>query len=161
MLISKVIRKTYIIIKRAYYTFFCRNICIGKGLNFRRNFLINVSKNGKVEIGNNVFFNNEVTINAHSKVSIGDNCIFGENVKIYDHNHVFSDFNKPIYLQGYNCREVKIGNGCWIGSNATILPGSNIGNNTIIGAGCVILGSIGSGMIVTAANRELIIKRRN
>lgn len=160
MLLIRVLRKIYIVIKRLYYLMFNRNISIGKGVNFRRNFTINITKTGKLIIGDNVFFNNEVSINVHNHISIGNDCIFGENVKIYDHNHVYSDFETPIYMQGFKSAPISIGFGCWIGSNVVILPGCIIGDNTIIGAGCVISGDIKSNMIVTAMNRELRIVRR-
>lgn len=160
MLLIRVLRKIYIVIKRVYYLMFNRNISIGKGLNFRRNFIINIAKTGKIIIGDNVFFNNEVSINVHNHISIGNDCIFGENVKIYDHNHVFSDCETPINMQGFKSAPISIGSGCWIGSNVVILPGCRIGDNTIIGAGCVISGDIKSNMIVTAMNRELRIVRR-
>lgn len=34
--------------------------------------------------------------------------------------------------------KIIIGDDVWIGANVTILPGCNIGNGTIIGAGCVV-----------------------
>ena len=36
-------------------------------------------------------------------------------------------------------KPITIGNGCWIGSNSTVLPGVNIGNGTIIAAGSVVV----------------------
>ena len=157
----KIIRKINIVIRRLYYSLICKNIDIGLRLNFRRNFTINCEGDGKVFIGSNVFFNNEVTINSHKSIKIGDNCIFGENVKIYDHNHVFSVLEVPIREQGFRCKEIVIGNNCWVGSNVVILPGSFIGDGSIIGAGCVVSGYIEKDSIVTSSCRELIITRRN
>jgi acetyltransferase-like isoleucine patch superfamily enzyme len=148
MLLDRGIRRIRIISKKIYYKLFFGNIVFGKGLNFRRNFLINVSKNGKVIIGNNVFFNNDISLNSHELISIGNDCVFGENVKIYDHNHKFADANTGIGKQGYTCRPVHIGNNCWIGSGVIILAGSTIGDHIVIGAGCVINGNIESNTIV-------------
>jgi acetyltransferase-like isoleucine patch superfamily enzyme len=39
-------------------------------------------------------------------------------------------------------KEVIIGDNVWIGGNATILPGTTIGDNCVIGAGSVVTKSI-------------------
>lgn len=155
MILSKIVRKIKIFSRRMYYRFFCPNICVGRNLTFRRNFLINVSPKGKVLIGNDVFFNNYVTINSHEMISIGDQCIFGENVKIYDHNHKFTAGDVSISEQGYTCRHVHIGNNCWIGSGVIILAGATIGDHVVIGAGCVISENVESGTIVRLKQEKI------
>jgi acetyltransferase-like isoleucine patch superfamily enzyme len=40
-----------------------------------------------------------------------------------------------------------VGEGCCIFENSTLLPGVNIGNNTIIGAGSVVTKDIPAGVI--------------
>lgn len=147
-ILFRVIRKADIVCRRIVYNIFSNNISVGKRLNFRRRFEINAVDGGTVKIGNKVFFNNDCSINAHKSIEIGDNCIFGENVKIYDHNHIFKDLSKPIYKQGFKCKNVIIGNDCWIGSNTVILAGSIIGDHCIVGAGCIISGIIPSNSIV-------------
>ena len=57
-------------------------------------------------------------------------------------------------------KNVVIGDNCWIGSNVVILPGVEIGANSIIGAGCVISESIPEGVIATF-NRELRYTKRD
>lgn len=57
---------------------------------------------------------------------------------MYDHNHRFRDLNKPIKEQGFSDGEVIIGKHCWIGSNVVLLKGTHIGDNCVIGAGCVV-----------------------
>lgn len=156
---GRIFNRVKIIIQNTYYKFFCKNIEIGDNLYYRRGFIINADKNAIVKIGSSVFFNNDCTINAHEKTLIGDNCIFGENVKIYDHNHIFSSYDIPICKQGFKNKPVIIGNNCWIGSNVTILAGTIISDNTIIGAGCVIDKNIDEGMIVTM-DRKVIVRER-
>lgn len=131
----------------------------GDGFAFRRRFSANITENGKLKIGNNVFFNDDCSLNCKFEINIGNDCIFGENVKIYDHNHTFTNYLMPICKQGYNLKSVQIGDNCWIGSNVVVLPGTKIGSNSIIGAGSVISGEIPEGVIVTS-NRELQFIRR-
>lgn len=148
MILYKANRKIKILFRRVLYKLFYSNIYIGKNLNFRKNFIINVSTEGKVLIGNDVFFNNNVSINSHKMISIGDHCIFGEGVKIYDHNHKFYRCGTNIDQQGYSCDSVHIGKNCWIGSDVIILAGSKIGDHVVISAGCVISENVPSGTLV-------------
>lgn len=121
---------------------------IGKHVTWRHGFVVLIAEGGLIEIGEDCFFNNYCSINSNQKVSIGAGSIFGENVKIYDHNHRFRDPDKKIKDQGFNNGEVLIGEHCWIGSNVTILKGANIGNNCVIGAGCIIADKIEDNTIV-------------
>lgn len=120
---------------------------IGKGTTWRRCFSIMKATDAKIEIGDNCFFNNDCSINANHLIKIGGGSLFGENVKIYDHNHRFNE-NKPIKTQGFSNGTVVIGNRCWIGSNVVILKGAEIGNNCVIGAGCVVSGKVPDNSIV-------------
>ena len=54
---------------------------------------------------------------------------------------------------------VTIGDFVWCGLNVTILPGVNIGDRVIVGAGSVVTKSIPAGSIV-AGNPAKIIGRR-
>lgn len=89
-------------------------------------------------ISNKCFFNNYCTLASMARITIGEGTIFGENVKIYDHNHCYKDISTPIKEQGYTSAPIKIGRHCWIASNVTILKGVTIGDNCVIGAGCVV-----------------------
>ena len=94
-----------------------------------------------------IFFNNDCSLNANNSIEIGEGTLYGENVKIYDHNHRFNQ-QKEIKQQGYSNGRVVIGQRCWIGSNVIILKGTEIGNNCVIGAGCVISGKISDNSVV-------------
>lgn len=106
--------------------------------NFKaRDFLYINLNNGRLRIGNEVFFNNFVSINCRCEVYIGDDCLFGEGVKVYDHNHRFRKL-EPISSQGFKMAPIIIGNNVWIGSNSIILSGVSIGSNSVISAGSVV-----------------------
>lgn len=127
-------------------------IRLGKNVYFRGHSSVTIRNKGKINVGNNVFFNKYISINCHAAVSIGNDCLFGENVKIYDHNHKFRDKTKPIADQGYTYGVISIGNNCWIASNVVILKGVNIGDNVVIGANCVVATNIPADTIVKSNN---------
>ena len=78
-------------------------------------------------------------IQANNGIVIGDNTIFASGVKIISANHDVSNLDKHILE-----RSIKIGANCWIGSGAIILPGVEIGNDSIVGAGAVVTKSFPS-----------------
>ena len=132
-----------------YKALFGSRFSVGRGTTFRRFFNVYLEKGAVIKIGKACFFNHGCSINALEKIEIGDECIFGENVKIYDHNHRFADTEIKIRDQGYTTGLVHVGSRCWLGSNVVLLKGACIGNNCVMGAGCVISQKIPDNSIVT------------
>ena len=125
-------------LKIAYWKLkYGRRIKIGKKFRFRKGFIINISKNGYLEIGDNNAFNNNCSINCHKYIKIGNNNMFGENVKLYDHNHIFND--KSIDMQyAYSNNSIFIGDNNWIGSDVLLLSKAKIGNYNVISAKVIV-----------------------
>lgn len=74
-----------------------------------------------------------------SDLVCGDNVMMGPDCLIYSANHKFDSLDVPMNLQGHQPRQqTVIGNDVWIGGRVIILPGLNIGNGVIIGAGSVV-----------------------
>lgn len=139
--------------------FYGSKMKIGKGTTWRRGFSVMKDNDAFIKIGEDCFFNNDCSINANHYIEIGGGTIFGENVKIYDHNHRFNQ-HKAIKLQGFSNGNVVIGCRCWVGSNVTILKGTEIGNNCVIGAGCIISGKVPDNSIVKPVQNITIEKIR-
>lgn len=94
-------------------------------------------ENGTLFIGSHCFFNINCSITCLENIEIGDFCKFGNNLVIVDHDHNFKS-KSPEFLSA----PIKIGNNVWVGANVTILRGTEIGDNCVIGAGSVVKGSI-------------------
>lgn len=133
--------------KLIYKIVFGGKLKVGKGTTWRNDFHI-VIEGGNVELGANCFFNNGCSINSLENISIGDGTIFGENSHVYDHNHKFRSDDDSIKSQGYSVAPVHIGKHVWIGTNVVILKGVTIGDNSVIGAGCVVEQDVPEGSIV-------------
>ena len=86
-------------------------------------------------------------ISCLESVSIGAGCRFGPNVKVFDNDHKFSA--RDGVSQEHETTPITIGNHCWLGANVIILRGSKIGDNCVIGTGCVVKGTIPTGSLVT------------
>lgn len=134
--------------KLCFKIMFGKRFSVGKNTTFRPNFGLYLEKGASIKIGEDCFFNRGCSINCLESVEIGNHTIFGENVKIYDQNHKFRDADRLIRKQGYSVDKVKIGNNCWICTNVVILKGVTIGDNSVIGAGCVIYKDVPANSIV-------------
>jgi acetyltransferase-like isoleucine patch superfamily enzyme len=89
-----------------------------------------------IEVGENFFANYNLTVLDVGKVKIGKNAQIAPNVSIYTAGHpVHPDSRNSGYEYGV---AITIGDNVWIGGNVCILPGVNIGNNVVIGAGSVV-----------------------
>lgn len=79
-------------------------------------------------------------------IEVGNNCQITEGVKVFTHGgaHVarYKDASFDIF------GKVKIGDWCYIGNNALIMPGVTIGNHVLIAAGSVVTKSIPNGVVV-------------
>ena len=151
--VEKIFRYLRIIFKLMYYKVkYGRRLKVGKKVHFRKGFIINIAKNGKVEIGDGTFFNNYCAIHCHHEIKIGKDNLFGENVKIYDHNHVFNNKSKNIKTS-YKDGTIEIGNRNWFGSNVLVLSKALVGNNNVIGGGVVVNSEIGSDLLIKTENK--------
>lgn len=148
---------TKALLKKCFFkTIYGKKVYFGSKVTWRRNFSLIIGPKAYIKIGDNSFFNHECTLDATIGIEIGSGTLFGENVKVYDHNHRFNDLDKPIKEQGYSSEKIVIGNHCWIGSNAVILKGVHIGDNSVIGAGCIISTDVPKNTIVKVSNNNLI-----
>lgn len=123
---------------------------------FRERFNLTI-ENGNIMVGEHVFFNHDCSVSCNgSSITIGDWTILGECVKIYDHNHQYRNSSEPIKQQGFTTAPVTIGEHCWISSNVIILKGVYIGDNSVIGAGCIIHKDVPPNSIVINQQNLLI-----
>ena len=113
---------------------------------------------GKVILHGGVFINNSCSFNCLERIEIGADTMMGEGVRFYDHDHIYT--TETIEKWQWTTAPIRVGRDCWIGSNVTILKGVTIGDNTIIGAGCLIRNDIPSNSVVYN-DGNLCVKRRD
>lgn len=128
---------------------------IGNFFKMRDGAKIRVRKNAECCIGNNVAVNSNNMIACHEKITIGDGVQFGPGVQIYDHDHDFRAAG-GLAMEKYKTTPVEIGNNCWIGANTVILRGTKIGDNSVVGAGCVIKGVFPANSVVVQKRDSLV-----
>lgn len=90
--------------------------------------------------------------NYHGKIIIGKDVWIAQNVGIITENH--DPKNPDNHLEA---KDVEIGDSCWIGMNAVILPGVKLGPHTTVGAGAIVTHCF-PGNCIVAGNPAKIIK---
>lgn len=98
-----------------------------------------------IHFGNGVYCNFGCTFVDDTHIYVGDHVMFGPNVVVATAAHPIAPQLREKGLQ-YN-KPVHIGNNCWIGAGALIMPGVTIGDNSVIGAGSVVTKDIPANVI--------------
>ncbi len=78
-------------------------------------------------------------IQGRGGITIGNNSFIAPNVVIISANHDVYDKRKDVLAA------VKIGNYCWLGAGAKIMPGVELGDFTVVAAGAVVTKSFING----------------
>lgn len=118
---------------------------IGKKVRAHSGCKFKTRAGGKFTIGDNVRINYNCIFVCKEEISIGEGTEFGPSVCIYDHDH---DYKSGLKEEKFLCSPVVIGKNCWIGANTVILRGTRLGDNCVVGAGCVLKGSYSDNSVI-------------
>ena len=119
---------------------------------------IECSNGGKVVFGKNTTIGHNLHLTSiKDDLIIGNNCILSSNVLITNNDHEYRDVKNIIQNQPIIHKSTIIGNNCFLGSGSVILPGSSLGNHSIVGANSVVRGNFPS-YVVIAGNPAKVIK---
>ena len=92
---------------------------------------------GTLKIGHNTSFQQCCHIIAADELVIGNDCVFSAFVYVSDCSHPYAP-NIDIATGELDIRPTKIGNHCFIGIGACIMPGVVVGDYSVIGANAVV-----------------------
>ena len=87
-----------------------------------------------------MYFNFNCVVLDVAQVTIGSRTMFGPNVQIYTATHPMNYKERTSGVE--YAKPIIIGADVWIGGNAVICPGVEIGDRTVIGAGSVVTKNI-------------------
>ncbi len=143
-----------------YLTDFCfrRVLRQNSGVKWAIHHTSTIHNPDKIIKGKNVYPGDSpgVYINAVNGVSIGDYTNIGPNVGIVSSNHDFVNNDSHVVQP-----PIAIGRFCWLGMGAVVLPGVQLADFTIVGAGAIVTKSFPEGYCVLAGNPARIIKYLN
>ena len=111
-------------------------------------------------VGDHTFIGHNVCFSVSDSIRIGNHCLIASDVQLsdYDGHPVDADRRRagdPTPPE--NIRPIVIGNDVWIGTNALILKGVEIGDRSIVGAGAVVARDVPPDVVV-AGNPARIVK---
>lgn len=105
-----------------------------------------------IRLGRRVFINSGCCFQDQGGIFIGDDCLIGHQVVIATLNHDLA----PAHRGSMRPSPVRIGNNVWIGAHATLLPGVNVGNNSVIAAGAVVSRDVPANTVVAGVPAKII-----
>ena len=111
----------------------------------------------KIEIGNNTRIHGSC-LHAYDTIQIGENCLIAANCQIFDrsgHDTLSDKPSKRVNSHGI-AKPILIGNNCWIGTSAIILPGTILGNNCVVAAGSIVNGVFKNNSLIGGNPAKLI-----
>lgn len=109
------------------------------------NVTIEAKHNGQVIIKNSYIGPNSVIV-AVDSIVIEDDCMIAEMVVIRDQNHTI-ETGKSILDSKLNSSPIHIHKNVWLGAKSTVLKGSVIEENVIVGAHSLVNSSLARGTV--------------
>ncbi len=107
---------------------------------------------GEIRFGDRCFVNVGSTIIAVEQIIVGDDVAFANEVFVMD-----SD-SHGVEGRPHRQAPVRIGDGCWIGARAMILPGVTLGRRVLVAAGAVVTRDVPDDCLV-AGNPARVVRQ--
>lgn len=92
----------------------------------------------------------------YGEVHLGDNVMMGPECVFYTQNHHHEiDSGLPFGKQGYvEPQPVRIGSNVWIGRRVMFMPGSGVGDNSVVAAGAVVTKKFPANVVVGGCRQK-------
>ena len=129
-------------------------LLIGDGVTVEEDTILNVG--GKCTIGDETYISVRGLIGCEELVEIGRRVAIGPNVSIIDTNKRYTNVELPIIRQGKSSKPISIGDDCWIGANAVILAGTELGAHTVVAAASVVNAKFPPNVVLAGSPARII-----
>lgn len=135
-----------------------KNIYLGNSVRIYPGLRAETYQGGKIVFGNDISVGQNLHIISGSNLTIGDSTTISSNVFISNLDHTFKENTSALRTE-LVCKETKIGNYCFIGTGAVILPGTILGDNVIVGANSTVKGVFPDNCVIAGSPARIIRKK--
>ncbi|MEZ4867895.1 MAG: acyltransferase [Caldilineaceae bacterium] len=108
----------------------------------------------QLHIGEGCWFNMGCFLNPSAAITIGDRVALGQQVMILTDGHAIGDRSRR--AGALEAKSVAIGDGAWLSTRCTILPGVTIGAGAVVAAGAVVTKSVAPHTLVGGVPARVI-----
>lgn len=105
-------------------------------------------------IGRDVFINSNAYFMDGGSITIGNNVFIGPNSGFYTADHALDYASRNIGLE--KASPIIVGDNVWIGAHVAVMPGVEIGDGCVIGAGSVVTRDIPPNSLVMGTPARII-----
>lgn len=117
---------------------------------------LHVDYGDHISIGPRTFVNFNLTALDTATITIGSDCQIGPNVQLLTPTHPVDPTMRRDKLEA--AQPIVIGDNVWLGGGVIVCPGVTIGENSVIGAGSVVVRDIPAN-VVAVGNPARVIKQ--
>ena len=108
---------------------------------------------GVLVLGARSFVGHTCTLAARERVELGEGTYLAELVSIRDHDHAVG---LPPSSGVVEISPVSIGARVWLGAKTTVLRGSRIGDDSVVGANAVVHGRLPAGVVAVGVPARVV-----
>lgn len=99
--------------------------------------------------GSGLVVSRGTVINCSTHLALGRDCLLGYGSFIGTAAHRIPEFREmPVSAAGHEHRSITLGDGVWVGAHACVLPGVQLGQGCVVGAGAVVTKSAPPGSVL-------------
>ncbi|MCJ8191959.1 acyltransferase [Sphingomicrobium aestuariivivum] len=113
---------------------------------------------GRLEIGEGTWLGHEfLLVGGDAEVSIGRDCDIAPRVTFAMGSHELMEGGNRAAGAGFS-EPILVGEGCWIGTGATLLGGTSIGKASVVAAGALVRGDFSDRVLIGGVPAPVIRK---
>lgn len=126
---------------------------LGEGAYVKPPLAVDYGEN--VHIGARTFVNSNLTALDVARITIGEDCQIGPNVQLLTPTHPVDPDPRRDKLEA--ALPIVLGDNVWLGGGVIVCPGVTIGDNTVVGAGSVVVRDLPAN-VVAVGNPARVVR---